>query len=133
MAFSKPNFRLSIAGRLTRDPEMRYTQSGTGVTNVTVAIDQSYKDQNGAKVERTEFVRVSAWGSAAEVINQWCVKGQFMIFEGTPSINQWVDKEGNARSDLEMRMDNFVFGPKPVGNGNGSAPAEEPIEEEISF
>ena len=128
MAFSKPNYRLSVAGRLTREPEMRYTQSGTPVTNITVAIDQSYKDSNGQKVERTEFVRVSAWNQAAEVLNEWCVKGQFMMFEGTPSINQWTDKDGNARADLEIRMDSFVFGPKPLAS-DGSGQAPEPVEE----
>ena len=131
MAFSKPNFRLSVAGRLTRDPEMRFTAQGTAVTNLTVAVDQCYKDNEGSKVEKTEYVRISAWSKAAEVLNNFCVKGQFMVFEGTPSINQWADKEGNQRADLEMRMDSFVFGPRP--NGGGYSQPKQPQKKNIPF
>lgn len=71
-----------IAGNLGRDPEMRYTPTGTPVTNFNVAVNDNYTSQAGEKIERTIWFRVSAWGKLAEVCNQYLAKGRKVLVEG---------------------------------------------------
>ena len=75
--------RVEILGRLGRDPELKYTQSGQPVATLSVATDESYKDSNGNKVERTEWHRVNAWGRTAENCNQYLRKGSQVLVEGS--------------------------------------------------
>ena len=71
-----------LVGRLGKDPETRYTSSGKAVVNFSMATDFSYKDRNGEKVKQTEWHKLVAWDKLAEIIQQYCVKGQLIYIEG---------------------------------------------------
>lgn len=134
-----------IVGRLTRDPEKRTTQSGTTITNFSVATSSKWKGQDGQQNEKTEFHNVIAWGKRGEVIAQYMTKGQEIYVEGRLETSSWDDKEtGKKMYRTEIVMENFEFGSKPAGAGGGQgtykskqqnqAPAaapEQPKEEEI--
>jgi single-strand DNA-binding protein len=107
-----------IVGRLVRDPEMRTTQSGQTVANLSVATSTQWKDQSGQKQEKTEFHNVVAWGKQAEVIGQYFTKGQEIYVEGRLETRNWDDKDsGKKMYKTEIVLDKFEFGAKPAGSG----------------
>ncbi|HFC76891.1 MAG TPA: single-stranded DNA-binding protein [Candidatus Moranbacteria bacterium] len=109
-----------IIGRLTRDPELRSTQSGKQVASISVATSFTYKDKSGQKQEKTEFHNVISWGRQAEVIAQYFTKGQEIYVEGRLETRSWEDKEtGKKMYRTEIVMDKFEFGAKPQGTSGG--------------
>ncbi len=135
--------KVIIVGRLTRDPEKRTTQTGTTITNFSVATSTKWKGQDGQQNEKTEFHNVIAWGKRGEVIAQYMTKGQEIYVEGRLETSSWDDKEtGKKMYRTEIIMENFEFGAKPSGtntnnndyNNQNKAPTAtptEPKEEEI--
>ena len=117
--------KLFIMGRLTRDPELRRTQSGTAVTSFTLAVDRDFKSQSGEK--ETDFIDVVAWRSTAEFAAKYFTKGRMAIVEGRLQIRPWTDKEGNSRRSAEVVADNIYFGDSKRDSagdmGGYSAPA----------
>ena len=117
--------KIFIMGRLTRDPELRRTQSGTAVTSFTLAVDRDFKSQSGEK--ETDFIDVVAWRSTAEFAAKYFTKGRMAIVEGRLQIRPWTDKEGNSRRSAEVVADNIYFGDSKRDNagdvGGYSAPA----------
>ena len=97
-----------IMGRLTRDPELRRTQSGTAVTSFTMAVDRDFKSQSGEK--ETDFIDVVAWRSTAEFVAKYFTKGRMVVVEGRLQIRDWTDKDGNKRRNAEVLADNIYFG-----------------------
>lgn len=97
-----------IMGRLTRDPELRRTQSGTAVTSFTMAVDRDFKSQSGEK--ETDFIDVVAWRSTAEFVAKYFTKGRMAVVEGRLQIRDWTDKDGNKRRNAEVLADNIYFG-----------------------
>lgn len=95
--------RLIIGGNLTRDPELRYGQSGTAFCKFGVAINETYKDQ-----QKTVFVNCTAFGKLAEVIAKHLVKGAPFFGEGRLDFSQW-EKNGEKRSALGMIVEHFQF------------------------
>jgi single-strand DNA-binding protein len=94
-----------IAGNLGRDPEMRYTPSGQAVTNFSVAVNDSYTNSQGERVERTLWFRVSTWGKQAETCNQYLKKGRKVLVEGrlvadpaTGGPRVWQGQKGSQAS-----------------------------------
>ena len=111
-----------IMGRLTRDPELRRTQSGTAVTSFSLAVDRDYKSQSGEK--ETDFIDVVAWRSTAEFVAKYFTKGRMAVVEGRLQIRDWKDKDGNNRRSAEVVADNIYFGDsKRDGAGSDYAPA----------
>ncbi len=111
-----------IIGRLTRDPELRTTQSGRQVVSLSVATSFTYKDQSGQKQEKTEFHNVVAWGKQAEIIAQYFTKGQEIYVEGRMETRSWDDKDsGKKMYRTEIIMEKFEFGAKPQGVVGSSA------------
>ena len=100
--------KIFIMGRLTRDPELRRTQSGTAVTSFTLAVDRDFKSQSGEK--ETDFIDVVAWRSTAEFAAKYFTKGRMAIVEGRLQSRPWTDKEGNSRRSAEVVADNIYFG-----------------------
>lgn len=100
--------RIVIAGRLTRDPEMRHTQIGTPVTSFTLAVDRDFKDQNGDR--QTDFVDVVAWRATSEFVAKFFSKGRMAVVDGRLQIRDWTDKDGNKRRSAEVVADNVYFG-----------------------
>ena len=114
--------KIFIMGRLTRDPELRRTQSGTAVTSFSLAVDRDFKSQSGEK--ETDFIDVVAWRSTAEFVAKYFTKGRMAVVEGRLQIRDWKDKDGNNRRSAEVIADNIYFGDsKRDGAGYDSAPA----------
>ena len=94
--------KVMIIGHLGRDPEMRYTPSGRPVTNFSVATSRSWNTSDGERREDTEWFNVVAWGSLAEICNEYLSKGQQVYVEGRLQTRKWEDDEGNKRKTIEV-------------------------------
>ena len=94
-------------GRLTRDPELRRTGSGTAVTSFSLACDRDFKSQSGDK--ETDFIEVVAWKNTAEFVSKYFSKGRMAVVEGRLQIRDWTDKAGNKRTTAEVVADNVYF------------------------
>jgi len=95
--------KVILIGRLGNDPEMRYTQDGKAVANISLATSESWKDkQTGEKKEQTEWHRVVFFGRTAEVIGEYLHKGSLIYVEGRLQTRKWQDKEGNDRYTTEI-------------------------------
>ncbi len=110
--------KIFIMGRLTRDPELRRTQSGTPVTSFSLAVDRDYKSQSGEK--ETDFIDVVAWRSTAEFVSKYFTKGRMAVVEGRLQIRAWQDKDGNNRRSAEVVADNVYFGDSRRDGDSGS-------------
>lgn len=97
-----------LMGRLTRDPELRHTQSNTAVTSFTLAIDRDRKGPNNER--QTDFIDCVAWGRTAEFVKQWFSKGMMAIVVGRIQSRNWEDKNGNKRVAIEINADEVSFG-----------------------
>lgn len=97
-----------IMGRLTKDPEIRYTQSQTPVASFTLACDRDYQ-QSGSE-RQTDFVSCIAWRQTAEFVSKYFTKGSMTIVSGRLQIRDWTDREGNKRKSAEIVADNIYFG-----------------------
>ena len=113
--------KIFLMGRLTRDPELRRTQSGTAVTSFSLAVDRDFKSQSGEK--ETDFIDVVAWRNTAEFVSKYFTKGRMAVVEGRLQITDWTDKDGIKRRKAEVIVDQIYFGDsKPTGQS--SAPAQ---------
>lgn len=109
-------------GRLGRDPESRATPGGQTVVNFSMACQDDYKDQQGQKLERTEWVRVVMWGKGAEVFAQYATKGSKVYVEGKLTTRKWQDKDGKDQYTTEVNASNFEFlGGKNDGGDSAQA------------
>lgn len=112
--------KIFIMGRLTRDPELRRTQSGTAVAGFALAVDRDYKNADGTK--ETDFIEVVAWRSTAEFVCKYFAKGRMAVVEGRLQIRDWQDKDGNKRRSAEVVADNVYFGDsKKEGDSSGGS------------
>ena len=100
--------RIVLMGRLTRDPELRRTQSGTAVTSFTLAVDRDFKNADGTK--DTDFIDVVAWRNTAEFVSKYFSKGRMAVVEGRLQLRDWTDKDGNKRRNAEVLAENIYFG-----------------------
>ena len=96
---------IDIMGRLTRDPELRRTQSGTAVASFTLAVSRDFSDK-----DKTDFIDVVAWKSTAEVISKDFSKGRTAVVSGRLQMRDWTDKDGNKRRSAEVIAENVYFG-----------------------
>ena len=100
--------KIVIMGRMTRDPELRRTQSGTAVTSFSIACDRDFKSQSGEK--ETDFIDIVAWRGTAEFVSKYFAKGRMAIVEGRLQIRDWTDNNGGKRRSAEVVADNIYFG-----------------------
>ena len=98
-----------IMGRLTRDPELRTTQSGVSVTSFTVAVDRDYNSRDNGE-RQTDFIDCVAWRQTGEFVSRNFNKGKMIIVLGRLQSRKWQDKEGNNRISWEIQADNVLFG-----------------------
>lgn len=104
------------AGRLTRDPELRYTQNQTPVVSFSIAIEDDYKASDGER--KTQFIDVVVWRHTAEFVSKYFAKGDPIIVSGRLQLRDWTDKEGNKRRSAEVVAENVYFaGSKRRDNG----------------
>ncbi len=131
--------RVILIGRMVRDPELRYTQSGSSVANFSIANNRSYS-VSGERKEYVSFFNCIAWGKLGEAISQYCKKGHRIGIEGRLQQRSWDDQNGNKRSSVEVVVETFQFlTPKQVENGNNQqngAPSQgdtPPVPDENPF
>ncbi|NQV28737.1 MAG: single-stranded DNA-binding protein [Rhodopirellula sp.] len=112
--------KVILMGNLTRDPEVRFTPSGTAVSEVGLAVNRSWFDkQTNQRKEEVTFVDVTLWGRQAEVAGEYLSKGRGVLIEGRLQLDQWDDKEtGQKRSKLRVVGENMTMLP---GRGDGSS------------
>ena len=111
--------QIIIMGRLTRDPELRRTQTGTAVTSFSLAVDRDFKSRESGE-KATDFIDVVAWRQTAEFVCQYFAKGRMAVVEGRLQIRDWKDKDGNNRRSAEVVADNVYFGDSKRDNAEGS-------------
>ena len=118
--------RIIVMGRMTRDPELRRTNSGTAVASFTVAVDRDFKSQSGEK--ETDFIDVVAWRNTAEFASKYFSKGRMAVVEGRLQIRDWTDKDGNKRRSAKIVADSVYFGDSKRDGGDTvqSEPQSEP-------
>lgn len=100
---------ITIMGRLTRDPELRYTQSQTPVASFTVAVDRDFGGRDGGE-KQTDFIDCVAWRQTAEFVSKYFQKGSMAVVSGRLQIRDWTDREGGKRRSAEVVVDNIYFG-----------------------
>ena len=115
--------RITIMGRLVRDPELRSTNTGTPVAGFTIACDRDFKNSDGGK--DTDFIEIVAWRKTAEFVSQYFSKGRMAIVEGRLQIREWKDKDGNNRRTAEIVAENVYFGDSKRDDG-GTTYADQP-------
>ena len=107
--------KVILMGNLTRDVEMRTTQSGQNVANFSLAVTRSWRDQNGQQQDQTSFINCVAWGKLGEIIAQYVQKGAPLLVSGRLDQRSYDDKDGNKRTAVEVVVEDFNF----VGGGRG--------------
>ncbi len=102
--------KVLLMGNLTRDPELRYTPSGTAVANLRMAVNRRYKDKNQELKEETCFITAVVWNKQAETCNQYLHKGSSVFVEGRLQSRSWEDAAtGKNRSVIEVRAERVQF------------------------
>ncbi len=111
--------KVFLIGNLTRDPELRYTPSGTAIASFGIAVNRNWKGQSGEKKEEVCFVDINMFGRRAEVINEYFSKGNPIFIEGRLQFQQWETKDGQKRNTLRVVAEDFQFLGK-TGKGEGT-------------
>lgn len=123
-----------IAGifRLTRDPELRFTQSGKAVATLGLAASDSRKDESGNWQNIAAlFIEANLWGPQAEIVNNSCNKGDELYVAGTPYTDQWQDKNGNKRSTIKLRANavKLIAKPQDTAQQNNDVWGSQPSQD----
>ena len=136
--------KVLLIGNLTRDPEMRYTNSGTPVVTFGMATNKSWKDSSGETKELAEFHNLVAWNKMAEICQQLLAKGMKVYIEGSLNTRSWEGDDGVTRYKTEIRVDEMILLDSKGKEGAGieedmqgdqekkEAPAKEEAPEEES-
>ena len=126
---------ITIMGRLTRDPEIRYTQSQTPVTSFTLAVDRYFDGRDGGE-KQTDFIDCVAWRQTAEFVSKYFTKGSMAVVSGRLQIRDWTDRDGGKRRNAEVVVDNIYFGESKRREGgemrSDSRPAYQSSNEGVS-
>lgn len=109
--------KVILIGRLTKDPELKYTQGGTSVCSFSIANNRTYVTA-GEKKEQVSFFNCVAWAKTGEVIAEYCKKGKRIGIEGRLQQRSWDDQEGKKRQTVEIVVDNFQFLDPPRDAGS---------------
>ena len=120
--------KVQIIGNLGRDPEMRYTPSGSAVTNFTVAVNRPRRGQDGNTIDETEWFRVVLWEKLAETANEYLRKGNSVYVEGRLQSRKYTDKEGVERTSIEVVAHELLM----LGGRNEGQKADE-FDDEVPF
>jgi len=119
--------KVILIGRLGRDPEMRYTTSGTPVCNFSLATDEGFRDKTGEMQRRTEWHNIVVWAKLAEFCSQYLSKGRQTYVRGELRSRNWEDREGKKRTTVEIVAFEVVpLGPKAGEAGEHPARAAAP-------
>lgn len=126
--------RVSLLGRLTRDPEVRTTPNGKTVASITVATGRVWKDAAGAKQEKTEFTNCVLWGKIGEIAGQYLSKGRRVFVEGRLETRDWMGQDNVKKYRTEVIVDNLIMldaprGSQPAASNEAPLPTESPVNE----
>ena len=120
--------KIFIMGRLTRDPELRRTQTGTPVASFSLAVDRDFKDKSTGE-RTTDFIDVVVWRQTGEFVSRYFTKGRMAVVEGRLQIRDWTDKDGGRRRSAEVVAENVYFGDsKRTVSDSDTRPAGEITE-----
>ncbi len=129
--------RVFLMGNLTRDPELKRLPSGDAVTDLGIAINETYRNRSGETVEKTCFADVVVWGRTAENCEQYLCKGAPVLVEGGLQLDQWDTSDGQKRSKLRIRARRVQFlwssrsnnarPPQPAAVSKAASNADEPL------
>ena len=111
--------RVTIAGRLTKDPEMRYTKTGTSVASMSMAINSSFKGD-----DKTTYVDITVWKKQADTVCEYLHKGSACLVEGRLEQDRWEDKEGRARTKMYVVGERVHFMDPKQGDVREPAPSD---------
>jgi single-strand DNA-binding protein len=138
--------KVILVGNLGRDPEVRYTPSGTAVANFTLATTETWTDRDGQKQSHTEWHRIVAWRRLGEICGEYLSKGKQVYIEGRIRTREWEDQDGNKRKTTEIeaqtmqmlgsRAQDEPLSDNSSGNSSGSRAARGPTgptEDDIPF
>lgn len=119
---------VQLIGCLGKDPEIRYSQSGQAIANMSLATDESYTDQNGNKVDKTEWHRLVAFGKQAELAQKYLFKGSLIYVQGALQTRKWQDQQGQDRYTTEVKLQRVQFLKKKGDNEqpNGEKTRSQP-------
>lgn len=117
--------KVILIGNLGADPEVRYTSGGKAVANFRIACSENWTDKNGQRQERTEWVRIVAWGKTAELAGEYLQKGRQVYVEGRLQTREWTDKENRKQWTTEVVSDNIVFLSSGQGGGQGGGQRQQ--------
>ena len=117
--------KIILAGNLTRDIEVRYTQSGSAIGNTAIATSRKFKSQTGEQKEEVLFVDITFFGRTAEIANQYLRKGSKVLVDGRLKLDQWTAQDGSKRSKHSVTVENLqMLGSKDEAQGGyNAAPA----------
>ena len=134
--------KVILVGNLGQDPESRFTPQGTAVTNLSVATNETWKNQNGESQDKTEWHRIVMYGKMAETAAEYMKKGQMVYVEGRLNTREWEDQNQIKRKTTEIRCDNFTMlgrrSDAPAGQSQGamspspSVPASD-VDDDLPF
>lgn len=110
-----------LMGRLTRDPEKRYTRDNQSVANFTLAIDRGWSGPNGER--QADFIDCTAWGRQADFVDQWFTKGMLAIVVGRIQSSTYEDRNGNKRTKITVNCDEIRFGETKKAREQAGSPA----------
>ena len=113
--------KVLLMGNLTRDPEVRHTPKGTAVGDLAMAINMTYKAQDGTEKDEVCYVDVVVWGRQAETCRDYLTKGAPVFVEGRLQLDQWEGPEGEKKSRMRVRADRVQFLSRSGGGGGGGA------------
>ena len=116
-----------LVGRLGKDPEIKYTPSGTAIANFTMATSENYKDKDGQKQERTEWHRIVAFGKLAEICGEYLAKGKQVYVEGRIQTRSWDDKDGNKKYMTEIVANIMQMLGKADESATGASAADSSV------
>ena len=125
--------RIILMGRLTRDPELRHTGSGTAVASFSLAVERDFRDKTSGQ-KTTDFIDIVAWRQTGEFVSKYFTKGRMAVVEGRLQMRDWQDRDGNKRRSAEVVADNVYFadsrrdgeqssGYAPASSGYAPAPS----------
>ena len=115
-----------LMGRLTRDPELRYTQTNVPVVSFSLAVDRGYSRNASEGQQTVDFINIVAWRNTAEFVSKWFRKGQLVAVTGRIQVRSWKDRDGNNRTTTEVVADECFFAESKKSEGS-SAPAAAPM------
>ena len=117
--------KVILIGNLGKDPEVRYSDNGIAVANMSIATTENYKNKEGDRVSQTEWHDVVLWRGLAEIAEKYLKKGSSVYIEGKIRTNKWVDKDENTRYKTEILADKLNMLGRSVNSDDNNTPSTE--------